>query len=72
MPNDEYTITVTFKRSRSDDLDCARSKRPSSGLPDHELLMRQFRDELQAAYDDGHYAGEFQITSVDGVTVEPR
>lgn len=67
--SDCYTITVTFERSRSADL--AVSAERYGDLPERERLMRQFRDELQAAYDHDDVAidGTFEIDTVDGEAV---
>lgn len=57
MPS--YTLTVTFKRDLSDDLEIARSQFP--GKSDRDALVQQLRRELQEGYDQAGIAGHFNI-----------
>jgi hypothetical protein len=67
MDTDTYTLTVTFTRQLSEDLPVVEARLP--GLSLKEALIRQLRDELQDACDEG-MAGEFNVDSLvlpDGV-----
>jgi hypothetical protein len=57
---DQYEFIVRFRRSFADDLECG-SKHVASEKTIGDALLQQFRQELQAAYDDTGMAGSFEI-----------
>ncbi len=59
---DEYTCTVTFKRSLAEDTETARLRYPD--LPLKEALQRQLKDEIQSACDEGCIVGFFNVDAV--------
>ncbi len=60
---DEYTVSVTFKRYLSDDQEIATKQHPTVSL--QEALQLQLRDELQEAFIYGHgLAGFFEVGEV--------
>lgn len=60
MP-DTYFVTVILARSKSDDAGVLDDAGVEMNIHN---LVQQVRTELQGAYDDGHIAGQFEITAV--------
>jgi hypothetical protein len=62
---DTYTLTVTFSRSFSADMDVVNAGDQSLPAPTDAELIQQLRKELQFSYDDGDIAGSFDITAIN-------